>query len=145
MCRRLQSRAHRLHRNTNQFSISIHTHSVQVLDAPHTVDKEHTVKVIDLVVHHYGIKTLEDTIKGSAPFIQSGYAQIVRTYCFTIQPGKAEATIKVSLLVACPNNLGVDQGYGRIGLSFILVSTAQSHHDDSSMLADLRSSQTNTV
>jgi hypothetical protein len=101
--------------------------------------------MVDLVVHHQGIKALKNAIKGPAAFVQAGHPQIVGPHGFGIEPGEAETTVQVSLLIASLYDLGVDQDDRRIGLFAFLVSATQTDRHHAPMHVDLWSSQSDPV
>ena len=112
-------------RHTYQVAILIRTYSVEILYALGAVDEQNTVQVVDLVVNDHSVKAFEDAIKRLSPFVQAGHSQVVGPHRFSVKAGKAEATIKVSPLIPCFYDLGVDPRNRGVGPDPGLVAAAQ--------------------
>jgi hypothetical protein len=127
---------------TYQLAIAIRSYFIKILQSLDAVDEQNAVQVVNFVVNHHSIKAIEDTVKGLSPLVEAGYSQVMRAYGLSIETGKAEAAIKVSLFLCSVYDLGVDQRDGRIGFHLRTISATQSNHDHPAMDADLRGGQT---
>jgi hypothetical protein len=118
----------------------IYTHLVQVFQPFNPVNEKHAVQVINLVVNHHRVKAPKDALKGLAPFIEAGYMQEMRAYCFGVEARKAETAIEIFLHVPSFSDLRVAQCSGWARLPRSAALTTQLDYDDLIVNVDLVSS-----
>jgi hypothetical protein len=98
------------HRHAYQFAMFVFAHPVRILYAVDTINEEHAIQVIYLVMNHHRVEALENSIKGIARLIQAGYPQVVGAHGLRIEAGEAETAVEISLLVSGLYDFRVDQG-----------------------------------
>ena len=65
--------------------------------------------MVQFVANHHRIKPVKDPVETMACLVQAGHPQVMRAHGFAVEPGEAEASVKVPSLISSLYDLWVDQ------------------------------------